>query len=89
MIHNALTTSRDRKVLAVLREHYHQMETFFCGIIQSGIESGAFRPMDPRTASWHLINTGLGYAMITLNLAPFDTFDVEDAIEMLIRGLKP
>ena len=87
VIHNALTTSRDRKVIAVLREHYHQMETFFCAMIETGIQRKVFRKVDPKTPCWNLINTGLGYAMVTLNLAPFATFDVEDAIEFLLRGL--
>jgi AcrR family transcriptional regulator len=87
VIHNALTTSRDRKVLAVLREHYHQMEAFFCTVIETGIKRGVFRKVNPKTPTWNLINTGLGYAMVTLNLSPFDTFDVEDAIEFLLRGL--
>lgn len=88
VIHNALTTSRDRKVLAVLREHYKQIETFFCGIIAAGIKRGAFRPIDLKTPCWHLLNTGLGYALVTLNLSPFETFDVEEAIEFILRGLK-
>jgi AcrR family transcriptional regulator len=88
VIHNALTTSRDRKVLAVLREHYKQIETFFSGIIAAGIKKGAFRQMDVKTPCWLLLNTGLGYALVTLNLSPFEMFDVEDAIEFILRGLK-
>jgi AcrR family transcriptional regulator len=88
VIHNALTTSRDRKVLAVLREHYHQMETFFVAIFQTGIDRGVFRQIDCKTPCWHLISTGLGYALVTLNLSPFQTFDVEEAIEFILRGLK-
>jgi AcrR family transcriptional regulator len=89
VIHNALTTSRDRKVLTVLREHYHQMEAFFCTVIETGIERGDFRSINPKTACWHIINTGLGYALVTLNLSPFETFDVGDAIDFLLRGLTP
>jgi len=77
---------RDRKVLAVLREHYHQMEAFFCTVIETGIERGDFGKVNPKTACWNLINTGLGYAMVTLNLAPFEMFDVEDAIEFILRA---
>ena len=89
VIHSALTTSRDRKVLAVLREHYRRLEDFFCGIITAGIDAGAFRKVDPKTPAWHLINTGLGYAVVTLNLSPFDTFDVEDAVDHILRSLRP
>jgi AcrR family transcriptional regulator len=87
VIHNALTTSRDRKVQAVLREHYSQMEAFFTSIIETGIQRGIFRKIHPKTPCWNLINTGLGYAMVSLNLSPFETFDVEDAIEYQLRGL--
>jgi AcrR family transcriptional regulator len=88
VIHNALTTSRDRKVLAVLREHYKQIETFFSDIIATGIKRGVFRQMSVKTPCWHLINTGLGYALVMLNLSPFEMFDVEEAIEYILRGMK-
>ena len=87
VIHNALTTSRDRKVIAVLREHYRRLESFFCDIIQAGMDGGAFRQVDPKTPAWQLINTGLGYAVVTLNLSPFDMFDVEDAVDHILRML--
>ena len=87
VIHNALTTSRDRKVLAVLREHYTQIEDFFCTIVTNGVKAGQFRNVPLKTPCWHLINTGLGYALVTLNLSPFQTFDVEQAIEFILRGM--
>jgi AcrR family transcriptional regulator len=88
VIHSALTTTRDRKVLNVLREHYRQIEAFFRAIIVSGQKKGAFRSVDVKTVCWHLINTGLGYAVVTQNLAPFETFDAKSAIEFVIRALK-
>ncbi len=88
VLHNALTTSRDRKVLAVLREHYRQIEAFFARIISAGQKSGDFRSMDVKIPCWQLISTGLGYAMVTLNLSPMNTFDVQDAIEYILRSLK-
>jgi AcrR family transcriptional regulator len=88
VIHGALTTSRDRKVLSVLREHYRQIEAFFRAIIVAGQKKGAFRSVDAKMVCWHLINTGLGYAMVTQNLSPFETFDVKHAIEFVLRGLK-
>jgi AcrR family transcriptional regulator len=87
VIHNALTTSRDRKVLSVLREHYTQIESVIAKIISSGIKSGVFRTMELKTPCWNLINTGLGFALVTLNLSPMETFDVEEAIEFILRGL--
>ena len=38
--------------------------------------------------AWQLINTGIGYAMVSLNLAQFDHSLIEQAIEFILRGLK-
>ena len=35
VIHGALATSRDRKVVAVMKEHYAQIEKFFVAIVQN------------------------------------------------------
>lgn len=89
VIHGALATSRDRKVLSVMKEHYSEIERFFCKIITDGQKSGEFRrSLNPRVPAWQLINTGIGYAMIALNLRQFDHFSVEAAIEYILRGLK-
>jgi AcrR family transcriptional regulator len=89
VIHGALATSRDRKVLAVIKEHYSEIERFFCKIITEGQKAGEFaKDLDPHIPAWQLINTGIGYAMIALNLQQFDHFSVEDAIEHILRGLK-
>ena len=50
VLHNGLTTSHDRRVVAVLREHYAQIEKYFVRIIMAGQRSGAFRNINPRTA---------------------------------------
>jgi AcrR family transcriptional regulator len=90
VIHGALSTSRDRKVLAVMREHYTQIEKFFVGVIAQGQKSGVFRAdLDPKVPAWQLIDVGIGYAMISLNLQQFDHLNVEAAIEFILRGLKP
>jgi AcrR family transcriptional regulator len=90
VIHGALTTSRDRKVLAVMKEHYTEIERFFAAIIGEGQKTGEFRrDLDPRVPAWQLINVGIGYAMIALNLQQFDHFSIEQAIEFILRGLKP
>jgi AcrR family transcriptional regulator len=89
VIHGALATSRDRKVLAVMKEHYSEIERFFRKIVTDGQKAGEFRQnLDPGVPAWQLINTGIGYAMIALNLQQFDHFSVEDAIEYILRGLK-
>src|SRR5271169_5857506 len=81
VIHGALATARDRRVQAVLREHYVQIEEFFVGIVREGQASGVFRKeMDPLVPAWELINLGIGYAMVVLNLPKFERFSVPDAV---------
>ena len=89
VIHGALSTSRDPKVLKVMREHYAQIEEFFVGVISEGQKAGIFHPkMDPRVPAWQMINIGIGYAMISLNLSQFDQPLIEQAIEFILRGLR-
>ncbi|MGA2581681.1 MAG: TetR/AcrR family transcriptional regulator [Tepidisphaeraceae bacterium] len=89
VIHGALATSRDRKVLAVMKEHYSQIEKFFALVISEGQKAGEFRrDLDPKVPAWQLINVGIGYAMIALNLQQFDHFSIEQSIEFILRGLK-
>ena len=89
VLHGALSTSRDRKVIAVMREHYAQIETFFAGIIREGQKSGVFRKdFDPKVPAWQLIMTGIGYAMISLNLSQFDDAWVREAIDTVLRGMR-
>ena len=87
VLHGALATSRDKKVLAVMKEHYFQIEKFFSKVIQDGQKSGVFRRnMQPRAAAWTLIISGIGYGMIALNLAQFDRATADNAIEAILRG---
>jgi AcrR family transcriptional regulator len=89
VLHGALATSRDRKVMAVIREHYEDIETFFCAIVRAGQEKGIFRnDLDPKVPAWQLINVGIGYAMVTLNLPNFNHVTVEGTIEFILRGMK-
>lgn len=88
VLHGALATSRDKKVQAVMREHYAQIERFFVQIITRGQERGIFRPqIDPKAPTWQLIMTGIGYAMLALNLAPPDQLIIKNAIEAILRGM--
>ena len=87
VLHGALATSRDKKVLAVMKEHYLQIERFFVKVIQDGQKSGVFRRnMQPRAAAWTLIISGIGYGMIALNLAQFDRATADNAIDAILRG---
>jgi len=88
VIHGALATSREKKVLAVMKEHYAQIEKFFVHIITLGQQQGVFRPqLDPRGPAWQLIMTGIGYAMIALNLQAPDQATIKNSIESILRGI--
>ena len=89
VLHGALATSRDKKVLAVMKEHYVQIEKFFAKLIADGQKSGQFRKnVQPRAAAWQLIMTGIGYGMVALNIAALDRSVTESAIDSMIRGFK-
>jgi len=91
VLHGALATSRDKKVLAVVREHYNEIERFFSKIVRDGQKNGAFRKdVQPRTAAWQLIMTGVGYGLLALNLTPnpLDRPLISEAVDSIIRGWK-
>ena len=88
VIHGALASSRDREVIAVMKEHYAAIEKFFVQLIRQGQTEGVFRPqLDPKGPAWQLIMTGIGYAMISLNLANFDQPIIRTSIESILRGM--
>ena len=88
VIHGALATSRDRKVAAVMKEHYAQIEKFFVQIITTGQTAGIFRPqLDPKGPAWQLIMTGIGYALIALRLQAPEQGLIKNAIESILRGM--
>lgn len=89
VLHGALATSRDRKVLAVVKEHYTDIEKFFGKIVRDGQKSGVFRKdVQPKTAAWQLIMTGIGYGMIALHLMPLERPLIAEAIDSILRGLR-
>lgn len=88
VIHGALATSRDRKVQAVIREHYAMIEDFFTSIIQAGQTKGNFdRQVQPKRSVWHMIYLGIGYMMISQNLPSLAQTSVEEGINFIIRGM--
>lgn len=90
VLHGALSTSRDKKVLAVIREHYDEIEKFFMDIIIEGQKTGGFlKDINAQSAAWQLITTGIGYGMITLNLMNLDRPMITEMINAILRGLKP
>ncbi len=89
VLHGALATSRDKKVLAVIKDHYTEIEKFFSKIVKDGQKTGTFRKdVQPKTAAWQLIMTGIGYGMIALHLMPLDRPLVHESIESILRGLR-
>lgn len=88
VLHGALATSRDKKVVAVMREHYQQIEDFFGKIVADGQKSGSFRrDLPPKAAAWQFIFSGIGYAMISLNLGTEKDM-ARDIIDSMVRGVK-
>src|SRR3954451_20428060 len=56
VLHGALASSRDKKVLAVMREHYGQIEKFFARVIADGQKIGIFRKsVTPKHGAWQII----------------------------------
>jgi AcrR family transcriptional regulator len=89
VLHGALGTSRDKKVVAVMREHYDQIQAFFNKIVTEGQKTGGFRKdLRPEAASWQFIFSGIGYAMIALNLGPMDKDMIKEVIDSMVRGIK-
>ena len=87
VLHGALSTSREKKVLAVMKEHYQQIERFFAQLVAEGQKAGAFRRnLDPKAAAWQLIVSGIGYAMISLNLSPIDREMTREMIDSIVNG---
>jgi hypothetical protein len=87
VLHGALGTSEDRKVQGVLREHYARIEAFFRKVVQDGQKAGVFRgDLDAKAAAWQMIMSGIGYAMIALNLGEIDRPMIEQVIESTLRG---
>jgi len=90
VLHGALAISNDKKVLSFLREHYIRIHAFFVTIIRDGQANGQFRAdLDPNVTAWNFIYTGIGYAMTSLNLPPFDGADIEPLIDSILSPLMP
>src|SRR3954468_501528 len=89
VLHGALSTSRDKKVITVMKEHYRQIEEFFARLVIEGQKSGTFnKSISPQAAAWQFCMSGIGYAMVSLNLGMIDRATVNQVIEATLRGLK-
>jgi TetR/AcrR family transcriptional regulator len=88
VIHNALVTSRDEQVIAALRAHYQQLETFFISIIRLGQDKGVYRrDLDLKTAAWWIMNSGVGFTLIGLTLGTPPDYSVQHGIELTLRAI--
>lgn len=88
VIHNAIVTSRDPEVVGVLRRHYAQMEAFWTQVLKDGQASGLFDLSDDvRTTVWWILNAGIGYTLIHLQLGPVDGYSVPKAINLTLKAL--
>jgi AcrR family transcriptional regulator len=89
LLHGALATSRDRRVVAVLREFFTGAEQFFEGLFARGQARRVFRQdLDARNLAWQLIYAGTGFAMIVLNLGDDGRFVVQSAVDSLVAGFE-
>jgi AcrR family transcriptional regulator len=89
VLHGALANLRDKRVATVVREHYQKLDEFFAAIVRQGQESGAFRAdIDPHAAACQFVFTGIGYAMISLNVGTIDTKVIDGVIDSIVRGLR-
>ena len=71
------------------RMAYREIEDFFARIISEGQKAGNFqKSLNPKAVAWHFITTGIGYAMVSLNLGVIDRPMVEAMIESMLRSLK-
>ena len=86
---NSAERAANREIIDVLREHYAQIEKFFCSIIAKGQKARVFsRKMDPHVPAWQLINMGIGYAMVSLGLEEFEDRLTGEGVEFILRAMK-
>jgi hypothetical protein len=72
-----------------MKEHYRQIEDFFASIVAEGQKSGTFsKAMSPQAAAWQFIMSGIGYAMVSLNLGMIDRSAANQVIDAMLRGLR-
>jgi AcrR family transcriptional regulator len=73
VLHGAIATSRDRRVLLTARAHYRQLQRLFTHAIRKTKKAGAARAeRSAAILSWHLVLLSLGYAILSMNVDPLD-----------------
>jgi AcrR family transcriptional regulator len=82
--------NRDPIILDKTLEPYRRYQEYFAGLVQSGMDEGSLRPVDPQAAARVIIALAVGLlaqGMATLdNPGLADT--AEEGIEMLLRGIE-
>lgn len=84
ILHGAISTSRDRRVLAAARAHYRQLHRIFGRVVTQARKRRTPSRHTSAAISWHLVLLALGYAMVSLNIGPFDDTIMSEALHSVI-----
>lgn len=82
--------ARDPLVLELTVEPYRRYEQYFASLIESGIEEGSLRPVDPLAAARAILALALGMLIqAQAHPAAVDWADmVESGVDLLLQGIK-
>jgi AcrR family transcriptional regulator len=84
-----LQASRDETVWKAMAAPYRRYQEFFTGLVKQGIEEGAFRQVNPRSAAQVIVSFAVGMLLQGL-IAPQDTDwqkAAEQSMKILMKGL--
>jgi AcrR family transcriptional regulator len=85
VLHGAIATSRDRRVLVATRTHYRQLQRLFTHVIRKAKKAGpAKAERSAAILSWHLVLLSLGYAILTMNIDPLDERLVDHVFQSVL-----
>ena len=82
--------NRDPVILDKTLEPYRRYQEYFAGLVQSGMDEGSLRPVDPQAAARVIIALAVG--LLAQGMATPDNPGLadtaEEGIEMLLRGIE-
>jgi AcrR family transcriptional regulator len=85
VLHGAVATSRDRRVLLAARTHYRQLQRLFTQVVRKAKRTGLIRGERSATIlSWHLVLLSLGYAILAMNIDPLDERLVDQVFQSAV-----
>lgn len=80
--------ARDAALMEQVRRYVHIYQERIAQVIQQGIDSGEFAPVDPRMTALNLLSILEGVLLIGLTVQPETlTAQVDQAIDLIFRGL--